>query len=170
MKKLSRLSTLLILIILAASGWSCRSEYSRSTKACGELVAAGFREVGDTRDERFLGKVAEYTALCRGGDHAAEFRGVPWVDWANYWGAGDAFQKLEDLINLLDKLWPPHPKHSEAYDRWIADVAELVAGLDPDPDSDPDPDFVEPEAKSRTGDKGIWAQVVQAKQRENALL
>src|SRR5258707_13826013 len=64
-----------------------------SLKACDELVHSGFRPVATSRDQRFLGKVQEFTALCRGGNGAAQFRKVPWVDWGNYWGVGDTRAK-----------------------------------------------------------------------------
>ena len=54
------------------------------------MAAAGFRRVADDRASRFLGKVEADTARCRGGDNAVRFHGSPYVDWANYWGAGDA--------------------------------------------------------------------------------
>jgi len=41
------------------------------------------------RAPRFQGKVSQAEALCRGGARAVQFRGTPWVDWSNYWGAGD---------------------------------------------------------------------------------
>jgi len=66
------------------------SEYARSAAACVRMANEGFLEVADDRAHRFLGKVEEDTALCRGGDHAVKYRGVPWVDWENYWGTGDA--------------------------------------------------------------------------------
>ena len=54
------------------------------------MAAAGFRRVAEDRTGRFLGKVGTETARCRGGDKAVRFRGLPYVDWANYWAAGDA--------------------------------------------------------------------------------
>lgn len=59
-------------------------------KSCVEMAKRGFREFHDDRTERFLGKVTEDTARCRGGDRAVSFRGTPWVDWSNYWATGDA--------------------------------------------------------------------------------
>lgn len=59
-------------------------------KACAAMVNSGFRPVAKERTERFLGKVQEATALCRGGEKAVMFRGTPFVDWANYWATGDA--------------------------------------------------------------------------------
>jgi hypothetical protein len=58
--------------------------------ACARVAADGSRRVADDRTDRFLGKVAADTARCRGGDTAVRFRGSPYVDWANYWAAGDA--------------------------------------------------------------------------------
>lgn len=86
-------------------------EERESLRACKELIKSGFRPVAETRDERFLGKVAEFTARCRGGDRAVLYRDVPWVDWANYWGTGDASSLAPDFLErlkltnrLIDKL------------------------------------------------------------------
>jgi len=57
---------------------------------CAKMAAAGFRRVAEDRTGRFLGKVEPDTARCRGGDNAVRFRVLPYVDWANYWAAGDA--------------------------------------------------------------------------------
>jgi hypothetical protein len=45
------------------------------------------------RADRFEGKVPEATAICRGGDKAVQAMLLPWVDWGNYYGAGDASTK-----------------------------------------------------------------------------
>ena len=70
---------------------------------CAKLLAKP-RFVAGERDQRFLGKVAEYTARCRGGEVAVEFRGLPWVDWANYWATRDNGSKsggvFADLAHL----------------------------------------------------------------------
>ena len=58
-------------------------------QGCIDEIGAGPRKVASTRDERFLGKVQESTARCRGGDRAVQFRTLPWLDWANYYGTGD---------------------------------------------------------------------------------
>src|SRR5258705_1349946 len=70
---------------------------AESLRACAELVGGGFRPIAATRDQRFMGKVQEATALCRGGTRAVEFRIAPWVDWSNYWGAGDASSKVAEF-------------------------------------------------------------------------
>ncbi len=54
------------------------------------MVAQGFVPIAAVRDQRFLGKVQEATAACRGEDKAIWSLNTPWVDWANYRGAGDA--------------------------------------------------------------------------------
>lgn len=109
MKKYSRPVIFLFLFVLTVSIGSCkkedRSEYARSTKACVSMTADGLLEVSDERAHRFNGKVEKDTALCRGGDKAARYRDVPWVDWANYWGAGDASSKGPDKT-ALDHLSP----------------------------------------------------------------
>jgi hypothetical protein len=53
------------------------------------MVLGGLLKIPETRDMRFQGKVAEATALCRGGQKAVQFRMTPWVDWSQYWGTGD---------------------------------------------------------------------------------
>ena len=64
-------------------------------KACLEMAGDGLRDLPAARTDRFLGKVKEPTARCRGGERAVKQRGVPWVDWSNYWGNGDATSKTD---------------------------------------------------------------------------
>ncbi|HEX7180562.1 MAG TPA: peroxidase family protein, partial [Thermoanaerobaculia bacterium] len=56
---------------------------------CAKLVKSGFRPVAKERSRRFLGKVEEKTARCRGGEKAVAHRSEPWVDWQHYWGTSD---------------------------------------------------------------------------------
>jgi hypothetical protein len=67
-----------------------KKEEVEALKACAQAVLSGFRKIAATRDQRFQGKVSEANALCRGGYQALQFRNTPWVDWSNYWGAGDS--------------------------------------------------------------------------------
>jgi hypothetical protein len=91
----------LLLLTLALLMGSCgKSEYERSTAACLRMVGDGLLDVSAERSQRFKGKVQEDTALCRGGDRAVEYRNVPWVDWANYWGTGDAGSLGPDKTDL----------------------------------------------------------------------
>lgn len=73
-------------------------------KACAQMVLSGFRKVANERDMRFNGKVAEATALCRGGQQALQFRMTPWVDWSHYWGAGDATSLPKGVLSKSAKF------------------------------------------------------------------
>ena len=63
-------------------------------EACARAVWAGLRPVAEDRAQRFLGKVGEERARCRGGARAVEFRRGPWVDWPHYWATGDGGSRL----------------------------------------------------------------------------
>lgn len=58
--------------------------------ACSSYIFEGFRLIAKERTGRFLGKVEDDTARCRGGAKAVEGRALPWVDWQNYWATGDS--------------------------------------------------------------------------------
>jgi hypothetical protein len=73
-------------------------EEVRSFRACRQLAGEGLRHVADQRSERFLGKVKEVTAICRGGERGLAYRQTPWVDWSNYWGAGDSSSQSRSLL------------------------------------------------------------------------
>jgi len=62
--------------------------------------------VAEERTARFLGKVQEDTARCRGGDAAGDRRRQPWVDWANYWATGDAGSKAPGSRSVAWHLGP----------------------------------------------------------------
>ena len=62
--------------------------------------------MADERAERFNGKVAEPVARCRGGARAAASRATPYVDWSNYWAAGDAASLLPGTSEVGDHLLP----------------------------------------------------------------
>jgi hypothetical protein len=64
-------------------------------QACIETAKRGLLEVPDDPSQRFLGKVAEDTARCRGGEKAVKYRDTPWVDWQNYYATGDSSSKKE---------------------------------------------------------------------------
>lgn len=76
----------LALLVGCASSEGGKSDFA----SCVDMVAGGFRPVAAERDQRFQGKVGEDVARCRGGDKPLAFRSTPYVDWANYWAAGDA--------------------------------------------------------------------------------
>jgi hypothetical protein len=72
---------------------------------CARLVDRGFLPVAEERDHRFLAKVKADTASCRGGAKAVALRGSPWVDWQNYYGAGDGRSRsMLDVQNTIGVL------------------------------------------------------------------
>jgi hypothetical protein len=70
---------------------------SRSLDNLPDLASCGteldVRPFAQTRDRRFLGKVTDATARCRGGGNALAGRDVPWADWQNYWATGNESSK-----------------------------------------------------------------------------
>ena len=68
----------------------CTSINPGELTSCAKYAWRFQRPVADDAATRFLGKVREETARCRGGEPAVSLRSLPWVDWQNYWGAGDA--------------------------------------------------------------------------------
>jgi len=74
---------------------ACTDSSDEELAACARMVTEGLRPVAEVREDRFMGKVQNETALCRGGPKAAQYRETPWVDWSNYWSAGDDSSKKE---------------------------------------------------------------------------
>lgn len=62
------------------------------------------RGIAEERDRRFLGKVAEYTARCRGGELALQYRELPWVDWSNYWATADHASMARGVFSNIAHL------------------------------------------------------------------
>ena len=85
-----RLSLLCLTCFLGACAGTTPRVDREGDLACATMPLGGFRPVADDRTKRFVGKVQVDTARCRGGDDAVRLRGSPYVDWANYWGVGDA--------------------------------------------------------------------------------
>jgi hypothetical protein len=69
-----------------------------SIRACRQLASDGLRPIAENRKDRFLGKVKEYTAICRGGEGALALKNTPWVDWSTYWGAGDSSSRSSSIL------------------------------------------------------------------------
>jgi hypothetical protein len=63
-------------------------EEAKELKACAQSILSGLPKIPDDRGRRFLGKVTEAEAVCR-GERNLQFRLTPWVDWSQYWGTGD---------------------------------------------------------------------------------
>src|SRR5260370_20629467 len=93
--KVCRVALVIPALLLAG----CHSK--PSTEACEQMVLKGLRPIANLRDERFQGKVEEATAACRGELKAIWSMNTAWVDWANYWGAGDATSKAPKSVGLL---------------------------------------------------------------------
>jgi hypothetical protein len=76
----------------SAAATSGNKEEVKELLACTQMLLdqPGLLKIPDARDRRFEAKLPDTTLLCRGGERALQFRGLPWVDWGNYWGTGDA--------------------------------------------------------------------------------
>jgi heme peroxidase len=79
--------------------------FNACREVAGRVAREGLPLIAPARNERFLGKVPEAEARCRGGDKAVARQGVPWVDWANYWASGDVASKSARTIgrHILDR-------------------------------------------------------------------
>ena len=95
---------------LLSPGYSSAAETESDTRACIETAKTGLLKIADDRSRRFLGKVQEDTARCRGGEEAVKYLNTPWVDWQNYYATGDAGTKKEgrDAITKLGKHLRPN--------------------------------------------------------------
>jgi hypothetical protein len=77
-------------VLGACAGHSPLDIFVDSTKDCAEmLLQRDIQTVAKSREQRFLGKVPATTARCLGGKYAESLREGPWLDWPNYWAAGD---------------------------------------------------------------------------------
>jgi hypothetical protein len=105
MRATLRVTALTIISLLMLCGHGPAQDFP-VIKACVDSLNAGVRKIAPDRTTRFLGKVNEPLARCRGGDTAVSFMRTPWVDWSSYWGAGDATSKsqIHDAgLGLLDR-------------------------------------------------------------------
>jgi hypothetical protein len=91
-------------------GYSVVVNAESEIQACIEAAKRGLLDVPDDRSKRFLGKVQEDTARCRGGDKAVKYRNTPWVDWQNYYATGDASSKKEgaEAVTKIGKHVKPN--------------------------------------------------------------
>ena len=81
-----RLHLPLIAVSLALVLSGCKKD--TSLLSCADELSEGVRPFARERDQRFLGKVQQNTARCRGGERAVARRDVPWLDWSNYFATG----------------------------------------------------------------------------------
>ena len=99
-----------------------------STKDCAEmLVQRDMQKVATIRERRFLGKVPDTTARCLGGTHAENLRPGPWLDWPNYWSAGDATSRAPARLFAHTKVLGPnaHGLNGALYDLEVQRI-ELI--------------------------------------------
>ncbi|MEX2643085.1 MAG: peroxidase family protein, partial [Acetobacterales bacterium] len=87
------------ILLVGSAGCESVPEDRAVVDACLEvardLARNGLRDIADERSKRFLGKVEEYRARCRGGEFAVSQMDTPWVDWQNYWATGDASSRSD---------------------------------------------------------------------------
>jgi hypothetical protein len=91
------LSASLLLTALLLTLSSCALLDPQAISVCSRGPGA----VAADRGERFLGKVGEDTAFCRGGEKAVRGRARPWIDWQNYWATGDADSRVSGFRRLF---------------------------------------------------------------------
>ena len=106
----SRLAVVTGFCVLAAcDGKNPLDIFVDSEKDCAEMaVQRDIQKVAKAREERFLGKVPGTTARCLGGKHAESLREGPWLDWPNYWSAGDATTKTPAWLLAKAKVVGPN--------------------------------------------------------------
>ena len=98
-----------VCVLGGCAGNSPFAIFMDSTKNCTEMVLQGdIQTVAQTREQRFLGKVPETTARCLGGKRAESLREGPWLDWPNYWSAGDTTSQAPARILANAKLIGPN--------------------------------------------------------------
>jgi len=102
MKKIALFGFLSLVVFLAAYLTLRHSRFG----SCVAYAIGGFRAVATDRADRFLGKVAEDTARCRGGEAAVRWRNTPWLDWPRYWAAGGDRSRAAGLTATLGFLSP----------------------------------------------------------------
>ncbi|SLM46825.1 Animal heme peroxidase [Nitrospira japonica] len=94
----------LFLFTLASGG--CASLDPGELTSCVKYTWRFQRPIPDDPALRFLGKVREETARCRGGEDAVALRRLPWVDWQNYWATGDATSRSYGPAGGIGHLLP----------------------------------------------------------------
>lgn len=74
------------------------------------LIQGDIQRVAKTREQRFLGKIPERRAHCLGGDHAiGVLSQSPWLDWPNFWAAGDS-SSLSPSTLLASTFFGPNER------------------------------------------------------------
>jgi hypothetical protein len=102
MKRSILFSLVIAAVLFSAYPWVRNSRVG----SCIAYALGGWRAVATDRSERFLGKVSEDTARCRGGESAVVWRKTPWLDWPQYFSAGGQQSRYSGLTDKLDFLSP----------------------------------------------------------------
>src|SRR5918993_4312989 len=102
MKRTFLLCLLLALILLGAYPLIRRTQVG----SCIAYAFGGLREVAQERSARFLGKVYEDSARCRGGESAVAWRDTPWIDWQGYSAAAGPENRTPGLAGKLGFFCP----------------------------------------------------------------
>jgi hypothetical protein len=102
MKRTFLFCLLLALALLGASPWIRQTQVG----SCIAYSVGGLREVAQERSARFLGKVHEDSARCRGGESAMAWRETPWIDWQRYAGTGGPESRTPGLAGRLGFFSP----------------------------------------------------------------
>jgi hypothetical protein len=102
MRKLALIALAASLVLLGTFPLLTKTQFG----SCLAYAFGGLREVAEDRSERFLAKVHEDTARCRGGEQAAQWRDTPWLDWQQYRATGDQGSRATGLTSKLGFLSP----------------------------------------------------------------
>jgi hypothetical protein len=102
MKKFALIGLAVLLLFLGGYPFLRNTRFG----SCVAYAFGSFREVAQNRSQRFLGKVHQDTARCRGGEEAVKWRATPWVDWQRYWATGEQESRFTGLVSRLGFLSP----------------------------------------------------------------
>ncbi len=104
---MNKLKVALLLLIVCMSACTPADQADEaSLRGCAAMITGGLLPIATERSGRFEAKVAEATALCRGGLAAVQRMNLPWVDWGNYFGAGDASSLAPGIVTSSGPLAP----------------------------------------------------------------
>ena len=98
-----------IILFVFIFSFSLTAHAKDDHQACIDMAKGGLLKIADDRSKRFMGKVEEDTARCRGGEKPIPYLDTPWVDWSNYYSAGDAGSRHEGreaITKLGEHLYP----------------------------------------------------------------
>jgi hypothetical protein len=102
MKRKALIGLITLAVVLGAYPTIRHSRFG----SCVAYAVGGFRNVSTERSSRFLGKVTEDAARCRGGEAAVAWRDTPWLDWPLYWSAGGTASRAAGWLSKLGFLSP----------------------------------------------------------------